>query len=925
MSTDRWARLEELYHAVRGRPVAEQAAYLAEACADDAALRQEVQSLLAGAPATDAAVTTTVSTAATLVPGATLSHYRIESRLGAGGMGEVFRARDTRLNRSVAIKVSRAAFTLRFRREAQALASLSHPHICTLYDVGADYLVMELVEGETLEQRLMRGPLQEREVMRLGAQVADALTHAHEKGITHRDLKPGNVMLTGNGVKVLDFGLATLGNQTTTLTAPGVVMGTPAYMAPEQREGRDAGPQTDLYAFGLLLNAMATGRRLVVRPGEDPALPGLRAVLAHVVGRCLAEEPAARWRSAAEVHALLEFGANASGGLNVDASHRSAESTKWSRRQAIVGVTSAAAFGAVASAAGTWWLMPPASRDRLRYVFTAPPGTRIAVPSSYGAVVSAGVLSPDGSKLAFVASDASNAFSIYIYHRDSLAEATPLAGTEGAAFPFWAPEGDRLGFFSGGELRVANLQGGGARTLCLAPRPGGGTWSRNHDIVFAGAAPKGSALFRVGDPGGDPRPIVSFPNDISSGRFPHFLPDGEHFLYYVSAWAEPDVQGVYVGALDTAREPARLNVDADSAAVYANGYLLFGRSGALYTQPFDVSSRTPRGSVVRVIDSIPKGFADRGAPPFSASNTRVLAYRPGLLPHEVQLTWYDRKGAPLQKVGPPGAYIGVDVGRDGRIAVHRHDEKGGVVFVIELDGAITPITTDPAEEGSSPIFSPDARRLAFAAKRGKKWGLFLKDSNGTGAAELLYESDRPLAPMGWYADTLLVWTQNWETSQDVFQISTRAPGKPTALLNSPAVETHAQVPDGGNWMTYLSTRGGAANIYVQALTPGAAPVLVSPGGGVSPRVRRDGTEVFYLPGFQDGRVRSVSVQVQGNRFIIGPPRELFNAPIFSAAHDANSHAFAVSADGTRFLVPVPLQQADDKTAAQVVIVDNWNP
>jgi hypothetical protein len=296
-----------------------------------------------------------------------------------------------------------------------------------------------------------------------------------------------------------------------------------------------------------------------------------------------------------------------------------------------------------------------------------------------------------------------------------------------------------------------------------------------------------------------------------------------------------------------------------------------------------------------------------------------------VLPHDVQLTWYNRKGMPIQMVGPPGPYAGVDVASNGRVAVHRHDGEGkGVVIVIELDGGLTPITSDPADDSSSPVFSPDGRRVAFAAKRDDNWGLYLKSSDGTGAAELLYESPTPKAPMCWYANTLQFWSQERETGQNVWQISTGVRGVPSPLLNTRFTETHTGVPEQETWMTYLSDRDGQGlKVYVQLLAPGAKPQSVSPGGGVSPRVRRDGTEVFYLPGFNSGRVLAVSVRRDGDQFSIGPPVELFEAPIFTPLHNANFHGYGVHPDGQRFLMPVPLRQTDDISASQITIVDDW--
>ena len=877
----------------------------------------------------------------TLAPGDRFGAYEVVELVGAGGMGEVYRALDTRLSRHVALKILPdhrrfdPARRARFEREAQLLSSLNHPNIATLYGVeefnGSTALVMELVEGETLG-----GGLPIRQALDVARQIANALDAAHEGGIIHRDLKPANIKVRPDGtVKVLDFGLAKTAvdaglsdAETITMSGTGVVVGTVAYMSPEQAQGAHVDRRADIWAFGCVLYEMLVGRRafegatatetlrkvLTSQPDFDALPADTPPSVRRLLRRCLEPDLKRRLRDIGDAGIELDD-------TSADGADRPAPG-HWSRRQTILRLGSAAALGAAASAAGMWGFARSPMRGPLRYLFTVPDGTRIALPPAYGAVVSAGVLSPDGSKVAFVAADPSKVFRLWVWHRDSF-DATPLPGTDGAAFPFWSPNGDRLGFFSGDELRVCDLAGGGTAALCRAPQPGGGTWSRQHEVVFSASVLEGNALFRVGDQGGDPTPITSYSQN-SSRRFPVFLPDGKYFLFYVAAWAQPKLRGVYLGALDAHVED-RLPIDADSAALYSEeGYLLFGRGGTLYAQRFDASSRTLQGNVVVVADSIQQGFTDRGAPSFSVSQTGDLAYRPGILPREVQWTWWDRRTRQaVQKVGPPGVYAGVDVARDGRVAVHRHEGKGGVIFVIELDGTITPITSDPAEDSSSPIFSPDDRRIAFAARQGDRWGLYVKASDGSGTAKRLHDADGPMAPMGWYGNTLLFWNQSPETGHDIWQISTDAPGDPVPLLNSTATETHAQTPDSATWMAYKAGRGGPLNVYVRFLKPDAMPELISPGGGVDPRVRRDGTEVFYRPAFESGRVLSVSIRTQGEQFTFGPPVTLFEAPHFAPEHDGNFYSFAVHPDGQRFLMPVPLRRADDKAAASIAIVDDW--
>ena len=428
-------------------------AFLERACGGDASLRKEIESLLVHTPA-NSPISETLTAGDFLAEGAKLGHYRVAARLGAGGMGVVYRGVDTRLNRAVAIKVCAAQFTLRFRREAQVLSALNHPHICTLFDVGADFLVMELIEGETMHARLRGGPLPPADVGRLGAQIADALAEAHAKGVTHRDLKPGNIMLTRSGVKLLDFGLASAAGAET-LTQTGAVMGTPAYMAPEQFQGQHAGPQTDIYALGLTLYEMAAGKRPVVKPGEPMAMENLPGMLGHIVERCLAQDPAARWQSAAEVRALLEWSGRRRG---LRAAGRPGRRWLWPAM-------------ALALAAGLMVVLgwarireTPAGNPALEVAITPPPNTsfRVALNSDGGFA-----LSPDGTMLAFVGRT-DGVPQLWVRPLNSR-QSRLLPGTEGAYYPFWSPDSRSMAFFTATappSLKRIEVAGGPAVVLC---------------------------------------------------------------------------------------------------------------------------------------------------------------------------------------------------------------------------------------------------------------------------------------------------------------------------------------------------------------------------------------------------------------------------------------------------------------------------
>src|SRR2546426_1072686 len=497
MTPDRWRQIEELYNSVRKRAPADRAVLLGEA---DPELRREVEALLAedasggkilDRPAKDLLTDSRLNI---IAAGSRLGPFQIEALLGAGGMGQVYRAIDTRLDRKVAIKISREQFSARFEREARAISALNHPNICTLYDVGPNYLVMELVEGETLAAKLKKGKLSIDDTLRYGGQIAAALAEAHSKGITHRDLKPGNVMITKNGVKVLNFGLAK-SVEDQTVTASNAVMGTPAYMAPEQLEGKGWDARTDIYTLGLVLREMATGQRGA--PGQDTSMQGVPEKLAHVIGRCLAKDPEDRWQSARDVKAELEWSARA----DTEAS-RSAKADegrplwRWAAANAVLVVAVAAVF---------LWLATRPEAPEIRVEVNTP---ATGAPTSFA-------ISPDGRRLVFSASKEGRS-QLWVRPLDSVA-ARPLAGTDGAIYPFWSPDGASVGFFADGKLKRVEIVGGAPQVLGNAVNGQGGTWNREGTIVFAPAA--AGPVFKVTATGGDPVAVTRLQTGQGSHRF----------------------------------------------------------------------------------------------------------------------------------------------------------------------------------------------------------------------------------------------------------------------------------------------------------------------------------------------------------------------------------------------------------------------
>jgi serine/threonine protein kinase len=637
----------------------------------------------------------------TLSPGFRLGPYEILSLLGAGGMGEVYRARDTRLERDVAVKVLSAHLSSspelrqRFEREAKAISALSHPHVCAIYDVGnqdgVEYLVMEYLEGESLAERLENGSLSVDQTLRWGEEVAAALDAAHRHGIVHRDLKPGNVMLTKSGVKLLDFGLAKLlrppgpvGGLTSApteakdLTSEGTILGTVAYMAPEQIEGKSADQRTDIFALGAVLYEMATGRKPFTGESrvsligsilkDEPALissirPMTPPALDRIVRTCLAKDPDDRFQAAHDVKLQLRWIAEEDSRATAPPA---LVSTRKSRERVAWALAALMTFALAASLLSRL----SASREPLRAVRTS-----ILPPEKSAFVFDAGAmaLSPDGTRLAFIATSPHGKNLLWVRQLNSMS-AQSLAGTQDASFPFWSPDSRHLGFFAAGTLKTIDISGGPAQTLCIARNGRGGAWDRDGVIVFS---PSGrGSLMRVTATGGTPVPVGEL--DPSKGefshRFPFFLPDGRHYLYLAVAGTGSDT--VYVGTLDS--KERKFLVRVNSNAIYApppaessRGYLLFSRQRTVVAQPFDAKGLSLIGEAVPIGESV-SFFDNTGLAAFTASNTGAFAYQSGGVAALSQLTWFDRTGKQLDVVGAPADYRRVRLSHDGRRVAGRH-------------------------------------------------------------------------------------------------------------------------------------------------------------------------------------------------------------------------------------------------------------
>ena len=888
-----------------------------------------------------------------LAPGTRLGPYEVAAQIGAGGMGEVYRARDTRLDRTVAIKVLAAAFASdqqlreRFEREARAIAALNHPHICTLHDIGREgdtaFLVMEILDGETLAARLTRGALPLDQALRQAIEIAGALDKAHRAGIVHRDLKPGNIMLTKAGAKLLDFGLAKretpavagsglsmLPTTPANLTAQGTILGTLQYMAPEQLEGREADARTDIFAFGTVVYEMVTGKKAFEGKSQvgligailerDPApvstiLPTSPPALERIVHRCLAKDPDERWQSAGDLAVQLKWIDPTASASSPAESHLSKVPTTV--RASRVWIAIAAVLALATAGLGI----------AVIYSYQAvgvEPVLRFSVfPPDKGTIAgSVPIVSPDGTSLAFTARDASGTIQIWVRPLDTLTS-QPLRGTEGASYPFWSPDGRSIAFFAQGRLKRIDVTGGPPLTLADAPQGSGGSWNREGVILFAPSS--NSPLFRVGSRGGEPVVVTKPTAEQRGHRFPSFLPDGHQFIYFAMLGSGFGGSGeVFAGRLDS-NESKRLTV-TDSNAIHSHhGELLFVREGTLLRQSFDATTLEIGGDPTPVAEQVAVGN-NRGA--FSVSENGVLAYQiEPTTSGNVQLTWVDRTGKSVEAFGPPGQYRGVDVSPNGqRIAVHRHDITGGDIWLFESArrGTMSKFTFDAAQDNSMPIWSPDGSRIVFASLRNGTWGMYEKAADGTGREELLIESDLPKIPMSWSPDGrfLVYWVNDPKTGPDQWMIPLTGDKKSIPLFHTAFAESHAQISPNGKWVAYQSNETGRYEIYVRPFPSGDGRWQISADGGVFPRWRADGAELFYMT-TSSLKLTSVRVNQAGPTFEYGGPTELFDSGYVNYSHGSYYHAYAVSPDGQRFLIPRPEGANQGSTPAPITVVVNW--
>jgi len=858
--------------------------------------------------------------------GKTLGHYKVGEQLGLGGMGEVYVADDLNLNRKVAVKFLPDAFAkdpermARFEREAKVLASLNHPNIAAIYGLehaeGKRFIVMELAEGETLAQQLNKGALPIEDALGICRQIADGLEAAHERGVIHRDLKPANVMIAeGDKVKILDFGLAkALSDETQSvdssqsptlteaMTRPGVILGTAAYMSPEQAKGKAVDRRADIWAFGCILYECLTDKR--VFDGEtvtetlaavltrEPEWEKVPAQVRPLLRRCLEKDPKKRLRDIGDAYALIE----------------AAPESVREKRPRLAWIWAAITTVLMLALAMPTYLYFR-GREEAKDVRFHVSGLRM--PDEYSMAIS-----PDGRVVAFVASTSATAEpSLFVREMASITH-RKLEGTEGAAYPFWSPDSQSIAFFAGGRLRRIDLSGGPPRDICTVNNLRGGTWNREDVIVF-GDWP---LLHRVSAAGGEPATITKLDESQKEINhvYPYFLPDGRHYLYE-TRFTTPSHNGVYVGSLDSPGKTRLLT--GETMAVYAEpGYLLFQRDGSLYAQPFDAKKLVLSGKGIPITDNVVFNYG--GWSGFGASQNGTLIYRSGEGLLKSQFLWFDRTGRQLGPAGKPGIYIwDFDLSPDGKqIALKWRDPASSSHDIWLMDWArnfTTRLTANPAVE-EFPVWSPDGLRVAFTSHRNGTAGIFEKKASGVGEETVLLDSPDNEWPKAWSQDgRYLAYARQTGSNWDIHILPMSGDRKPFPIAQGPGIQEAPNFSFNGKWLAYDSEESGKFQVYVISFPAADRIRQISNNGGVEPRWRQDGKELYYLA--LDGKMMAAGISA-GSEITSEVPRVLFDTGFGVKPAGSGSRLYAVTPDGERFLLLKPVAEA---ATTPITVVLNW--
>jgi eukaryotic-like serine/threonine-protein kinase len=892
-----------------------------------------------------------------LASGTKLGPYEILAPLGAGGMGEVYRARDTRLERSVAVKIlpqhlaDKADASERFEREARTISSLNHPNICQLHDVGQQdgvrYLVMELLEGETLAARLRRGPLPLEQVLRYGAEIADGLHAAHRRGVVHRDLKPGNVMLTRSGAKLMDFGLAkgiiqqnlvsegltaTLtSSHATPLTQQGTIVGTFQYMAPEQIEGKEADARSDIFSLGAVLYEMVSGKRAfegktlvsvaasILEKEPEPIRtlqPLTPASLERVIRKCLAKDPDARWQSAGDLASELRWIAESStSGTHIAptvGARRGARVSEWLAWMfcalAIIAVIVLSLVLGFSGSEKPVVRMQIATPEKLQFNFVGDNG-------------GPPVISPDGKNIVFAAR-AEGKNQLFLRSLDKL-KPQPISGTEEGTFPFWSPDSRSIAFFADGKLKRADLAGGPPVTICDAPVGRGGSWSNNGTIVFSPTFTE--ALLQVPATGGTPTAATKLSDKYTTHRWPWFLPDGHHFLYLAANHAATNspTTAVFWASLDG--KDNKLLFTSPSNAIYASGHVLYVRDNTLMAHPFDGSSGQLQGEAVPLNGDVQvDGTVWRGT--FSSSDTGTLVYQPGVLGARHRLTWFDRSGKELGSVSGPDAFSLMELSPDDKKAAVTIGDPVGVIWMYDMVHNTRTRFTFGNDSNVDAIWSRDGKKLAYLEgdlNNAFSRKVIVKASDGSGETKELIDIGTVHTLQqelnDWSPDGRYILYESGTIGQgngiDLWLLPLSG-DKPVPFVSSPDDQQFGQFSPDGRWVAYSSSETGRPEIYVVPFPATGAKWQISTNGGTRPRWRRDGKEiVFEVEG--SGKVMSAQVNGSGSNFEVGEVRLLFETTNLPP-NNAGSQ-WSLTSDGQKLLAIT----TGETGALPLTVIQNW--
>ncbi|MBZ5649229.1 MAG: serine/threonine-protein kinase [Acidobacteriia bacterium] len=900
-----------------------------------------------------------------LASGTKLGPYEIESPLGAGGMGEVYRARDTRLDRIVAVKIlpshlsSNLEAKQRFEREARTISSLNHPHICVLHDVGSqdgtDYLVMEYVQGESLDSRLQKGPLPVKQALECGEQICDALEKAHRAGIVHRDLKPGNIMLTASGAKLLDFGLAkpasgmlsaqtltrasltpstptmslsALSGPPATLTQQGSIVGTFQFMAPEVLQGQEADARSDIFSFGCVLYEMLTGRRAfegksqisvasaILEKEPEPItkmLPAAPPALDHVVQECLAKDPESRWQNAADIARELRWISSSGSGVNPAPPVRLR--ARW--RAHLLW----AALAAALLAALLWSSLRERQPARTLRSFLPPPAEMGF--DFTGDFSGPPAISADGTAIAFCTRNQKEKNAIWVQSLGELA-AKKLEGIEGASFPFWSPDGKFLGFFADGHLKKIPALGGPITVLADTPNPRGRPWNQDNIILYE--PNYRDSLWRISAAGGTPVQVTKLETGKhTTHRWPWFLPDGKHFLFFATSHSGDPEQGVFFGSLEDGSYKRLL--DSDSGAQYASGYVLYHLQSQLLAQKFDPAKGVLSGDPIPVA-SLVEFDSGTWHTTFAVSQNGVLVYEPGAKMLGNDLSWLDRSGKVLGKVGERAFYKGSGrISQDGKRLAVAMGEPQADIWVFDLTRGSRTRLTFGGGTHLMPSWSADGQRVVFVRQEGATTitgtALCSRLANGAGQEEVLMDRDSSGAPVTllfpqWSPDGryLVHLAQSGPTGAGVWALPLTGEKKPFAVVQAPSalarIIQYRLSPD-GRWLAYSSTESGREEVYVTHFPSGEGKWQVSQNGGTFPTWRGDSREIWFAG--TDSSIHAATVNPKSTEFEVDPARTMFDVSYLGPL----GNPYDVAPDGQRLIfstypesIPTPL-----------VLVTNW--